>query len=129
MKRSGDKGGRVHPPTASTGPSVLKQVLLRRLATNYHASLSSTYRCFPSATPRNTHIDNDLSRLIVLLERREQIRFQRASADLDGTIHRKAKAILEKLPKTRRFRSKKPENLSSTFDISPKTRKKFVKYP
>lgn len=72
----------------------LKQALIRRIAEDYRDSLSATYHCGPLRS-KASQADSDLLRLKTLLERREQLRFQRTSVDLTLTIARKARNLLK----------------------------------
>lgn len=71
----------------------LKQALIRRIGDDYRESLAATYHCAPRRS-RTSQADTDLLRLKSLLERREQLLFQRTSVDLTLTIARKARTLL-----------------------------------
>ena len=78
----------------------LKQAVIQQIAEDYRTSLSAIYHC-PPLRSKTFMRDSELSRLITLIERREQVRFQRTSVDLTLTIDRKARNLRRKRQRER----------------------------
>ena len=55
-----------------------------------------------------SQLDSDLSRLIYLMERREEVMFVNTSVDLSRTIQKKANQIRNSLPKPRGVSTRRP---------------------